>query len=67
MENKASGMTCKWENISEYQRKFKGFIGEDGSTVVQDTYIVVIPKHMSTTQIVESIYDQDLHKDVRND
>lgn len=46
-------MTCEWkDNEDGYSREFKKYIGKDGTAVVQDNYIVVIPANMKTTEAV---------------
>lgn len=45
-------MICEWEYKEDGYREFQKYIGKDGSTVVQDNYIVVIPANMETTEVV---------------
>lgn len=45
-------MTCEWNHNGTGPREFIKYVGIDGSPVVQDSYIVVIPANMSTTQVV---------------
>lgn len=45
-------MTGKWRDKEGGGREFQGYVGKNGEMVVQDNYIVVIPKNMKSIEVV---------------